>query len=150
MEENKNDMMGVVVKVPQRESGVPDAVEMQTEVVVAEFASAEGKVIGIDRQTHEECKLLTSYERGTVSISVRRKEKPFMVSVRIADMMALIQAVEKCFDMTPQEIIERMDLRRPIYEETSAYGHFGCVTGTVPPWEETDMVDMLRHYYYTL
>lgn len=62
----------------------------------------------------------------------------------------LIQAVEKCFDMTPQEIIERMDLRRPIYEETSAYGHFGCVTGTVPPWEETDMVDMLRHYYYTL
>jgi S-adenosylmethionine synthetase len=62
----------------------------------------------------------------------------------------LIQAVEKCFDMTPQEIIERMNLRRPIYEETSAYGHFGCVTGTVPPWEETDMVDMLRHYYYTL
>lgn len=59
----------------------------------------------------------------------------------------LIQAVEKCFDMTPQEIIERMNLRRPIYEETSAYGHFGCVTGTVPPWEETDMVDMLRHYY---
>lgn len=44
----------------------------------------------------------------------------------------LIQAVEKCFDMTPQEIIERMNLRRPIYEETSAYGHFGCVTGTVP------------------
>lgn len=37
MEENKNDMMGVVVKVPQRESGVPDAVEMQTEAVVAEF-----------------------------------------------------------------------------------------------------------------
>lgn len=62
----------------------------------------------------------------------------------------LIQAVEKCFDMTPQEIIERMNLRRPIYEETSAYGHFGCVTGTVPPWEETDVVDMLRHYYYTL
>ena len=62
----------------------------------------------------------------------------------------LIQAVEKCFDMTPQEIIERMNLRRPIYEETAAYGHFGCVTGTVPPWEETDMVDMLRHYYYTL
>lgn len=78
MEENKNDMMGVVVKVPQSESGVPDAVKMQTEAVVADFASVEGKVIGIDRQTHEECKLLTSYERGTVSISVRRKEKPFM------------------------------------------------------------------------
>ena len=49
--------------------------------------------------------------------------------------------------MRPAAIIKRFDLRRPIYEQTSAYGHFGCVTGIVPPWEKTDMDEQLWKAY---
>ena len=106
MEENKEP---VVVTVPQSESGVPDAVEMMTRAVVAEFAAVDGKVIGIDRQSPEECKMLTSYGRGTVSISVRRKEKPFMVSVCISDMMALLQAAAQRHHSLNKKMEEKHD-----------------------------------------
>lgn len=74
------------------------------------------------------------------------------VSVRIdtfggADEEKLVKAVRQCFGLTPYQIIERFDLRRPIYEQTSAYGHFGCVTGIVPPWEKTDMDEQLWKAY---
>lgn len=59
------------------------------------------------------------------------------VSVRIdtfggADEEKLVKAVRQCFGLTPHQIIEHFDLRRPIYEQTSAYGHFGYVTGIIP------------------
>lgn len=74
------------------------------------------------------------------------------VSVRIdtfggADEEKLVKAVRQCFGLTPRQIIEHFDLRRPIYEQTSAYGHFGCVTGIVPPWEKTDMDEQLWKAY---
>lgn len=74
------------------------------------------------------------------------------VSVRIdtfggADEEKLVKAVRQCFGLTPHQIIEHFDLRRPIYEQTSAYGHFGCVTGIVPPWEKTDMDEQLWKAY---
>lgn len=74
------------------------------------------------------------------------------VSVRIdtfggADEEKLVKAVRQCFGLTPRQIIEHFDLRRPIYEQTSAYGHFGCVTGIVPLWEETDMDEQLWKAY---
>ena len=74
------------------------------------------------------------------------------VSVRIdtfggADEEKLVKAVQQCFGLTPRQIIEHFDLRRPIYEQTSAYGHFGCVTGIVPPWEKTDMDEQLWKAY---
>ena len=74
------------------------------------------------------------------------------VSVRIdtfgrADEEKLVKAVRQCFGLTPHQIIEHFDLRRPIYEQTSAYGHFGCVTGIIPPWEETDMDEQLWKAY---
>jgi S-adenosylmethionine synthetase len=47
------------------------------------------------------------------------------------------------FDFRPAAIIERLDLRRPIYEPFSCYGHFGRIE-LDPPWERTDMVEALQ------
>lgn len=51
----------------------------------------------------------------------------------------LIQAVRENFDLRPAGIIEMLDLRRPIYRQTAAYGHFGR-TDIDLPWERTDKV----------
>jgi S-adenosylmethionine synthetase len=53
------------------------------------------------------------------------------------------RAVAKIFDARPASIIERLDLARPIYQQTAAYGHFGRC-GTELPWERTDAVEALR------
>ena len=54
----------------------------------------------------------------------------------------LIKAVRENFDLRPAGIIEMLDLRRPIYRQTAAYGHFGR-TDIDLPWEQTDKVDAL-------
>ena len=51
--------------------------------------------------------------------------------------------VLECFDLTPAGIIESLELRRPIYRKTAAYGHFGREEPEFT-WERTDMVDLLR------
>ena len=51
--------------------------------------------------------------------------------------------VRELFDLRPGKIITRLDLRRPIYEQTAAYGHFGR-TDVDLPWERLDMVDALK------
>ncbi len=50
--------------------------------------------------------------------------------------------IRKHFDLTPRGIIERLQLRRPIYRKTAAYGHFGRLEPTFT-WEKTDMVEVL-------
>ena len=55
----------------------------------------------------------------------------------------LAEIVNEAFDMRPAKIIQKLDLRRPIYRQTAAYGHFGR-TDVDLPWEHTDMVDELR------
>ena len=55
----------------------------------------------------------------------------------------LAAAVEKVFDLRPNAIINRLNLRRPIYRQTAAYGHFGR-TDVELPWEKTDFVDALK------
>ncbi len=55
----------------------------------------------------------------------------------------LSAAVEKVFDLRPNAIINRLNLRQPIYRQTAAYGHFGR-TDVVLPWEKTDFVDALK------
>lgn len=49
----------------------------------------------------------------------------------------------RCFDFRPEAIIERLELRRPIYVKTAAYGHFGR-TDIDLPWEHTDMAEALK------
>lgn len=53
-------------------------------------------------------------------------------------------AVRECFDMKPKSIITRLDLLRPIYSETAAYGHFGRTSETGFTWEKLDFVDQLK------
>ena len=55
---------------------------------------------------------------------------------------ALEQAVTQVFDLRPTAIINRLDLRRPIYRQTAAYGHFGRPELDLP-WEKTDMTQAL-------
>jgi len=61
-------------------------------------------------------------------------------AVSDADLVALVR---KRFDLRPLEIIRRLDLRRPIYRRTAAYGHFGREEPDFT-WERLDMVDELR------
>ena len=56
---------------------------------------------------------------------------------------ALYAAVSKVFDLRPTAIIRKLDLRRPIYRQTAAYGHFGR-TDVDLPWERTDMTEALK------
>ena len=56
---------------------------------------------------------------------------------------ALEDAVGKVFDLRPAAIIKRLDLRRPIYRQTAAYGHFGRPELDLP-WEKTDMIDAIK------
>ncbi len=55
----------------------------------------------------------------------------------------IIQLIRKHFDMTPKGIIEKLNLRRPIYKKTAAYGHFGRNDESFT-WEKTDMVEVLK------
>ncbi len=57
---------------------------------------------------------------------------------------ALEERVNKVFDLRPTAIINRLDLRRPIYRQTAAYGHFGR-TDIDLPWERLDMVETLKN-----
>ena len=56
---------------------------------------------------------------------------------------AIARLVQQVFDMRPDAIISRLDLRRPIYRQTAAYGHFGR-TDVDLPWERLDQVEALR------
>jgi S-adenosylmethionine synthetase len=58
------------------------------------------------------------------------------------DDAQLAEAISKTFDMTPAGIIRRFDLKRPIYRQTAAYGHFGREEF---PWEKLDFVDAIQN-----
>ena len=75
---------------------------------------------------------------------------PYPVSVRVdtfdtekIPVTKIEQIVCENFDMTPKGIIEHFELRRPIYAQTAAYGHFGR-TDVDLPWEKLDMVEKLK------
>ena len=57
----------------------------------------------------------------------------------------LVEIIRENFDLRPAGIIKMLDLRRPIYKQTAAYGHFGRNDIDVP-WEKTDKVAMLKIY----
>ncbi len=58
---------------------------------------------------------------------------------------ALVEIVRKHFDLRPAGIIRMLDLRRPIYKQTAAYGHFGRNDLSLP-WEKLDRVEELKEY----
>ncbi len=57
----------------------------------------------------------------------------------------LVDIIRENFDLRPAGIIKMLDLRRPIYKQTAAYGHFGRNDIDLP-WEKTDKVDALKSY----
>lgn len=86
------------------------------------------------------CEIELAYAIGVanpVSIYVNTQGTGIVSDVQIDAL------VRKHFDLRPEAIIEKLDLRRPIYKQTSAYGHFGRTDITLP-WEQTDMVSLLQ------
>lgn len=61
------------------------------------------------------------------------------------DSEKLVAIVRENFDLRPAGIIKMLDLRRPIYKQTAAYGHFGRNDLDLP-WEKLDKVDVLKKY----
>ncbi|MFM2480273.1 methionine adenosyltransferase [Celerinatantimonas sp. YJH-8] len=84
------------------------------------------------------CEIQVSYAIGVA--------EPTSISVdtfgtgKIADEQ-LVQLVRQHFDLRPYGLIEMLDLKRPIYQPTAAYGHFGREEF---PWEKTDKAELLR------
>jgi S-adenosylmethionine synthetase len=74
---------------------------------------------------------------------------PFPVSVMVDTFGTSVvpeakieDAVKKVFDLTPAGIVKSLDLRRPIFQKTATYGHFGRADF---PWEQTDKADILKN-----
>ncbi|REL38447.1 methionine adenosyltransferase [Rhodohalobacter sp. SW132] len=85
----------------------------------------------------EECLVQIAYAIGVpdpVSININTYGTGKVSDIELA------RVVNKLFDMTPAGIIKRLDLRKPIYQKTAAYGHFGRDEFT---WEQLDFVDAL-------
>ncbi|GJQ63231.1 MAG: S-adenosylmethionine synthase [Melioribacteraceae bacterium] len=90
----------------------------------------------------KECLVQVSYAIGVVdpvSIFVDTKGTGVIPDSEIAKI------ISKEVDLTPKGIIERLQLKRPIYSETSAYGHFGRELENFS-WEKLDLVDILKKY----
>jgi S-adenosylmethionine synthetase len=60
------------------------------------------------------------------------------------DQEAITKAVNDIFDMRPKAIVQRLDLLRPIYQETAAYGHFGRTSKAGFTWENLDYLEELK------
>ena len=88
----------------------------------------------------DECTLEVAYAIGVakpVSLFVNTKGTGKLPDEKIADI------ISKEFDLRPAAIIKTLDLRRPIYKATAAYGHFGRPEF---PWEKLDRADDLKKY----
>ncbi len=88
----------------------------------------------------DRCEIQLAYAIGVahpVSINVNTFETNKIDEARIEKL------IRENFDLRPAGIIKMLDLRRPIYRQTAAYGHFGR-TDIDLPWEQLDKVDVLR------
>ena len=90
----------------------------------------------------EKCEIQLSYAIGVA------RPTSIMVDTfgtgKLADDK-LVEIIRENFDLRPAGIIKMLDLRRPIYKQTAAYGHFGR-TDLDLPWEKLDKVDALKAY----
>ena len=90
----------------------------------------------------DEVQIEVSYAIGVaqpMSITVDTRGTGKLSNAKIAEI------IRENFDLRPAGIIKMLDLRRPIYKATAAYGHFGR-TDIDLPWEKTDKVEALRGY----
>jgi len=90
----------------------------------------------------DQCEIQLSYAIGVAhptSISINTNG-----TGKLSDEK-LVEIVRENFDLRPTGIIKMLDLRRPIYKQTAAYGHFGRDDLNLP-WEQTDKVEVLKKY----
>ena len=90
----------------------------------------------------EKCEIQISYAIGVsepTSISIDTYNTGKLKDSVIANI------VEEEFDLRPKGLIEMLNLKRPIYQKTAAYGHFGRDDIDLP-WEKTDKLDVLKKY----
>ena len=99
---------------------------------------AAKNIVAAGLATH--CEVQLAYAIG-VAEPVSVMINTYGTSVIEPDQIAKI--TNEVFDFRPAEIIKKLDLLRPIYTATSAYGHFGR-TGDGFTWEKTDMADILK------
>lgn len=91
----------------------------------------------------DKCEVQLAYAIGVanpVSISINTFETGKVENNK------LISAIRDNFELTPSGIIKSLDLRRPIFKDTSAYGHFGRDEDNFT-WEKTDKVEDLKSYF---
>ena len=88
----------------------------------------------------KKCEIQLAYAIGVA--------RPVSISINTFGTAAIpeekiVELIEKNFSLTPAGIIKSLDLRRPIYRQTAAYGHFGR-TDVELPWERLDKVEVLK------
>ena len=105
---------------------------------MARYAAKNLVAAGLCRK----CQIELAYAIG-VAHPVSVLVDTFGTGVRSDEELSKI--VERHFDLRPAAIIRDLDLLRPIYEQTAAYGHFGR-TDVDLPWEKTDRVEALKQY----
>ena len=108
----------------------------------ARHAAKNVVAAGLARQ----CEIALAYAIGVarpVSYQVNTRGTGVIPDDQIAQLVAQV------FDMRPDAIIRRLDLRRPIYRQTAAYGHFGRPDLDLP-WERLDQVDALKEAWKKL
>ena len=103
---------------------------------IARYAAKHVVAAGLARQ----CEIQLAYAIG-VACPVSVRVDTF--GTGIVDDEKIAQAVQKVFDFRPAAIIETLGLRKPIYRQTAAYGHFGRHDLDLP-WERLDRVDALK------
>jgi len=103
---------------------------------IARYAAKHVVAAGLAKQ----CEIQLAYAIGVARpVSVRVDT----FGTGVVDDERIAQAVQKVFDFRPAAIIETLALRRPIYRQTAAYGHFGRHDLDLP-WERLDRVDALK------
>ena len=90
----------------------------------------------------DKCEIQLSYAIGVAQPTSVRVETFGTGKLSELD---LVKIVRENFDLRPAGIIKMLDLRRPIYKQTAAYGHFGRNDLDLP-WEKLDKVDLLKKY----
>ena len=90
----------------------------------------------------DKCELQLSYSIGIAeptSVSVKTFNTGKVSDERLTEI------IKKVFPLKPAEIIAHLDLKKPRYRQTAAYGHFGR-DNKLFTWENTDMVEKLKSY----
>ncbi|MDE6063482.1 MAG: methionine adenosyltransferase [Lachnospiraceae bacterium] len=90
----------------------------------------------------DKCEIQLSYAIGVAQPTSVRVET--FGTGKLSEL-ELVKIVRENFDLRPAGIIKMLDLRRPIYKQTAAYGHFGRNDLDLP-WEKLDKVDLLKKY----